>query len=155
MIHFEPVHTTPYFGRGQDGDLVLTPGLREGLMNNFAKNMNCPVCGKDFAIYSVNHVYKIRKPGAIKTEYVCSWSCMRKYERERQTPKRGSRLNWSRSVESALERRELCLSKIEFYKARQKETTGYAHDKATQQVYQWRHNLKDVEEYLKLKGVTA
>ena len=40
----------------------------------------CPICGKTFAYYPSEHVYKHSK--GRETLYFCSWTCMRKHEKE-------------------------------------------------------------------------
>ena len=39
----------------------------------------CPICGKTFAYYPSEHVYKRGK--GRETLYFCSWTCMRKYDK--------------------------------------------------------------------------
>lgn len=47
----------------------------------------CPVCGKQFYSYMSEHwAYKVtdpEHPSRGRTKRVCSWGCLRKWERER------------------------------------------------------------------------
>ena len=47
-------------------------------MNNPVK---CPICGKTFYPYP-SHAYKIKNKGW--TRFVCTWSCLRKHEKEKE-----------------------------------------------------------------------
>ena len=51
-------------------------GLR---INNYIALSKCPVCGKVY-VPAPEHVYKVLIGG--KRKNVCSWHCMRKYERK-------------------------------------------------------------------------
>lgn len=153
MIHFEQLHNTPYPGIGNDNDLAYHPNLRAGIMNGFVKELKCPVCGEQFHIYSLKHAWYIGWKTDGHRRYVCSYHCMREYERTKKTPQRGAKLDWSRSIETALERRKLCLQKIEHFEGLKEGLTGKANHRAGQNVSNWRHQLKDVELFLKEKGV--
>ena len=81
---------------------------------------------------------------------------MRRWEREIKKPiPHASKLNWRNSVKDAEERREECLKRIELYEERQNGTTGAQSRLAGKNAARWRSELKEVEEYLEVKGETA
>ena len=53
-------------------------------MGAYLESVICPVCKKEF-IPAPEHIYKIGR-----TELVCSWSCVMKWEKERER-KKGAR----------------------------------------------------------------
>ena len=49
------------------------------------KSVKCPICGKSF-VPAPYHVYKMFIKGSYR--YLCSWSCYRKAEREKENKKK-------------------------------------------------------------------
>lgn len=46
-------------------------------------DMVCPVCGKEFLLTSYEWVYRIKVGNKSNiTRYICSWKCLRRWERE-------------------------------------------------------------------------
>lgn len=117
-----------------------------------AVEKKCPVCGETFTYYSEHHAYKIRQ--GTNTCKVCSWHCMRHYERTcKLKTGKGARQNWRRSVPDALERKAECEAKIALYNERYETAAGREKSTARVNLYGWQDKLADVNEYLRVKGV--
>lgn len=153
MIHYEPVFESPYFGINSDNDRKY----EHEFMRQWEQKRKCPICGEEFPVYdSLHHVYTIDgSRGSSGRRLVCSWHCMRRWEREIKKPiPHASKLNWRNSIKDARERREECLKRIELYEERQKGTTGAQSRLAGKNAARWRSELKEVDEYLEVKGET-
>ena len=105
MIHFEQPHRSPYPGIGNENDLVYRPNLRAGIMNDFVKELKCPVCGEMF------------------------------------------HNRWQTSLKAAVARREKCQKNLKYWESIKNDQRAYTN------AYRWRNELREVEEYLKQKGV--
>ena len=149
MIHFEQPHRSPYPGIGNENDLVYRPNLRAGIMNGFVKELKCPVCGEMFHIYSLKHAWYIGRNATGHRNYVCSYHCMRKRELEGkkvETHEKGSH-RWQTSLKAAIARREKCQKNLKYWESIKNDQRAYTN------AYRWRNELREVEEYLKRKGV--
>lgn len=149
MIHFEQPHRSPYPGIGNENDLVYRPNLRAGIMNGFVKELKCPMCGEMFHIYSLHHAWYIGYENGHRI-FVCSYHCMREHElkgKRKEKHTNGSH-RWQTSLKAAIARREKCKEQLRHWESlKDRDKNSYTN------AYRWRNELKEVEEYLKAKGV--
>lgn len=140
-MSYEPLMDFPMAGLPMHNSKDI---LDEGYADALVKNMKCPVCGKTFAVYSEEHAYTIGpEQNGEKRRKVCSWSCLRRYEREKLAQKDDDAdTQQSPELLAALKRQEKCREKVAFYSRRVKSTQT--------SLGVWRRKLEDADRMLEL-----
>ena len=148
---YEPLLESPLDDLGFKG-----AGYSPDFMRTWITYDICPICKKEFAVYDrEKHGYRISAKGRNeKRRLVCSYKCMRAWEKEKIKRKvnKGHVVNWYDSLESAKRRKAECEEKLEYYRQMNAEALNhYDKRKAIQNIERWKDNLRKVESFIEMK----
>lgn len=152
----EPLYDSPYYGLKVTNKFEVS----EGTLSSLVRYKTCYLCHKKFPIYcdDTQYCYRIgvAKMKHMEQKMFCSWSCLRKYQREhtgRKQPQGAPRMAWRENQTTALKRLKCCKEKIEAYEQAYAEAEdSYERQIAKLGLKRWKECLKEVEEYLEQEG---
>lgn len=139
-MNYEPLYDSPLAGLPLHNDASI---MDPGYMGHSVKELECPVCKRTFICYSEDHVYTIPNPDPrMRRIKVCSWHCMRRWEREQdQLAKTPDIPELTPEEQHAYDRLKKCREKVQFY---QKKMRMYQQMRAT-----WQRHQQEAEELLR------
>lgn len=152
----EPLYDSPFYG------LKVTNKFKvdEGTLGGMVRYKVCYLCKKKFPIYCEDTKYCYRI-GSAKTKHneqklFCSWTCLRKYQREhteRRQHQGSPRVSWRENRDTVLKRIHKCAEKIEAYTAAMEEEENTRERYIAQKsLNRWKDSLKEAQEYLEQMG---
>lgn len=139
-MDYEPLYDSPLAGLPLHNDTAISD---PGYMGHSVKELECPVCKRTFICYSEDHVYTIPNPDPrMRRIKVCSWHCMRQWEKEQdQLDKTPDLPELTLEEQRAFDRLQKCREKVLLY---QKKMRTYQSMRC-----QWLHHQQEAEELLR------